>query len=41
MANARSVNPNLRFFFTSARTGEGLDEWFAFLRSHVAETAPA
>jgi hydrogenase nickel incorporation protein HypB len=41
VANARSVNPNLRFFFTSARTGEGLDEWFTFLRSHVAEAAPA
>lgn len=35
MANARLVNPALRFFLTSARTGEGLDAWFAFLRSAV------
>ena len=39
MANARRVNPALRFFLTSARTGEGLDAWFAFLRSAVR--APA
>lgn len=41
VANARSVNPNLRFFFTSARTGEGLAEWLAFLRAQVAEAVPA
>ena len=35
MANARSVNPHLRFFLTSARTGAGLDEWFTFLRAAV------
>jgi len=35
MANAREVNPELRFFLTSARTGEGLEEWFDFLRSQV------
>jgi hydrogenase nickel incorporation protein HypB len=29
---AREVNPDLRFFFTSALTGEGLDQWFDFLR---------
>ena len=33
IANARQVNPALRFFRTSARTGEGLEEWFEFLRS--------
>lgn len=36
---AREVNPELRFFLTSARTGEGLEEWFDFLRSQVR--APA
>ena len=36
---AREVNPELRFFFTSARTGEGLDEWFQFLRAEAR--APA
>ena len=29
---AREVNPDLQFFRTSALTGEGLDEWFNFLR---------
>ena len=36
VANARAVNPALRFFYTSAMTGEGLPEWFDFLRTHVA-----
>jgi hydrogenase nickel incorporation protein HypB len=31
-ANAREINPALRFFRTSAHTGEGLAEWFGFLR---------
>jgi hydrogenase nickel incorporation protein HypB len=35
LANARQVNPALRFFRTSARTGEGLEEWFEFLRSQL------
>jgi hydrogenase nickel incorporation protein HypB len=35
VANARRVNPELRFFFTSALTGEGLDEWYGFLRQQV------
>ncbi len=38
---ARSVNPNLRFFRTSALTGEGLEEWFSFLRGLVREPCPA
>lgn len=39
---ARDVNPRLELFFASARTGEGMNEWYAFLRreararSHVA-----
>jgi len=32
---AREINPDLRFFFTSARTGEGMDEWCDFLRARV------
>jgi hydrogenase nickel incorporation protein HypB len=28
---ARQVNPGLRFFRTSALTGEGMDDWYAFL----------
>ena len=39
IANARQVNPALRFFRTSARTGEGLDEWFEFLRSQPVPAA--
>lgn len=33
---AREVNPSLRFFFASARTGAGMSEWLEFLRSEVA-----
>ncbi len=40
VANARAVNPALRFFFTSAVTGEGLDDWYAFLRERVRACAP-
>jgi hydrogenase nickel incorporation protein HypB len=33
---ARSVNPDLKFFLTSALTGEGLDEWYQFLEAQAA-----
>jgi hydrogenase nickel incorporation protein HypB len=36
---ARQVNPDLRFFLTSARTGEGLEEWTSFLESQVPSAA--
>jgi hydrogenase nickel incorporation protein HypB len=39
IACARQVNPELRFFLTSARTGEGLDTWFDFLRQQVRSPA--
>ncbi len=32
VAYAREVNPELRFFFTSALNEEGLGEWYGFLR---------
>jgi len=35
VAAARTVNPELEFFFTSAVTGEGLEEWYDFLRAQV------
>ena len=35
IGNARSINPSLEFFQTSALTGRGLDEWFDFLRSRT------
>ena len=31
VAYAREVNPGLKFFHTSALTGEGMDDWFDFL----------
>ena len=30
VACAREVNPRLSFFFTSATTGEGMEDWYAF-----------
>lgn len=36
-ANARRINADLRIFDLSCRTGEGLDVWFAWLKSLVAE----
>ena len=35
VAFARQINSDLRFFFTSALTGEGLEPWYAFLRDQV------
>jgi hydrogenase nickel incorporation protein HypB len=35
VANALSVNPELEVFRVSALTGQGLAEWFEFLRSSV------
>ncbi len=34
---ALSLNPNLKVFTLSAKTGEGLEEWFNFLREKVKE----
>jgi len=40
--NARLVNPDLKIFEVSCRTGEGLQSWFAWLRSVVEQrTIPA
>jgi len=41
VANARQINPELRFFHTSAHKGEGLDEWFDFLRQLARRPVPA
>ena len=35
LANLRDVNPNARVIHTSARTGEGVDEWSAWLAAHT------
>jgi len=29
------VNPNLQFFEISATTGEGMDEWYRWLKKNV------
>ena len=31
----RDVNPDINVIFASAKTGEGIDEWYDVLRSHV------
>ncbi len=41
VAIAKRVNPDLEFFFTSARTGEGLEDWYRFLRSRLRKGALA
>jgi len=41
LAYAREVNPELQFFLTSALTGEGLDQWYTFLRSRTLMGNPA
>jgi hydrogenase nickel incorporation protein HypB len=38
---AREVNPELHFFFTSAQTGEGLEDWYTFLKEQVYQASPA
>jgi hydrogenase nickel incorporation protein HypB len=39
--HARTVNPDLRFFFTSGLTGEGLDGWCDFIRTCARQGVPA
>jgi len=36
IANARSVNPDITVIQLSARTGEGLERWYAWLRAQMA-----
>jgi hydrogenase nickel incorporation protein HypB len=38
---AREVNPDLEFFFTSSVTGDGLRDWYEFLRRQVRSGAGA
>jgi hydrogenase nickel incorporation protein HypB len=35
--NARVINPNLQFISVSAKTGEGLSDWFKWLRTNFAD----
>ncbi|MGH7679970.1 MAG: hydrogenase nickel incorporation protein HypB [Gemmatimonadaceae bacterium] len=36
VGHLHDLNPRLRLFYTSARTGEGLQDWYDFLRERVA-----
>ena len=38
---ARRVNPDLQFFFTSALAPDGMEQWYAFLRSALRQGAAA
>ena len=38
-ANLRRVNPGIEILHLSARTGEGMADWLAWLRTHLAEKA--
>ncbi|HTO73266.1 MAG TPA: hydrogenase nickel incorporation protein HypB, partial [Gemmatimonadales bacterium] len=38
---AHQVNPELEFFMTSGLTGQGMDEWFSFLRRQAGVSIPA
>ncbi len=33
--NALKINPNLKFYETSCKTGSGLDDWLAWLEDHM------
>ncbi len=33
--DAASLNPNIRIIVTSAKTGEGMDEWFSYLKLNL------
>jgi hydrogenase nickel incorporation protein HypB len=41
VANARQVNPEIETLRLSARTGEGLDDWYRWLRGEAAATRRA
>lgn len=38
MGYARDVNPDIEFFITSCTQGDGLGEWYEFLRAQVGQT---
>ena len=41
VAMAHQVNPDLRFFFVSSTTGEGLADWYQFLEAHMPAAVPS
>jgi hydrogenase nickel incorporation protein HypB len=40
IANARTVNPRLTVLPLSAYSGEGMAQWYAWLKTALAATAP-
>jgi hydrogenase nickel incorporation protein HypB len=41
VANAREVNPDIRVFQVSARSGDGLESWYGWLRSEIGKSREA
>ncbi|MBX9647971.1 MAG: hydrogenase nickel incorporation protein HypB [Xanthobacteraceae bacterium] len=41
VANAREVNPDIRVFQVSARNGDGLQDWYGWLRSEIGKRREA
>jgi len=41
VANAREVNPDIRVFQVSARSGDGLQSWYGWLRSEIGKSREA
>ena len=41
VANVRQMNPDVKIVPVSAKTGEGLEVWFDWVRSQVATTTLA
>ena len=41
VANAREVNPSIRVFQVSARSGDGLQDWYGWLRGEIGKSREA
>ena len=41
VANARDVNPDIKVFQVSARSGDGLELWYGWLRSEIRKSREA
>ncbi|XLS15940.1 hydrogenase nickel incorporation protein HypB [Bradyrhizobium sp. RDM4] len=41
IAHARTVNPDIKVFQVSARSGEGLSDWYAWLRAELSKAREA
>jgi hydrogenase nickel incorporation protein HypB len=41
VANARQVNPGIRVFQVSARSGEGLEDWYGWSRGEIGKSREA